>query len=291
MIVARINGGLGNQLFQYATARAAAIRSDQPLILDTREYVTNPYRRFGLDRFRIDATICSTNSFDGVRLPPPRKQVLSFVYWQLTTGRRLRYYRERGLTFQPQVNELRGPAYLHGYFQSERYFADAADTLRRELSIKAPPTEENARWLEDIGATQSVGVHVRRGDYVTNASASQTHGTCSPEYYLNGARRIIERTGISPTFFVFSDDPDWTQASIRLPGETRFVRHNDDEHNYEDLRLLTACKHHIIANSSFSWWGAWLAHQAGQIVIAPRSWFRDPQSHDDDIVPATWERM
>ena len=148
----------------------------------------------------------------------------------------------------------------------------------------------NAELASEIQATVSVGVHIRRGDYVANPIANQFHGVCSLEYYLAAIAKLKEEIG-APRFFVFSDDIGWARQNLRLPDPTTFVDHNGEAHDYEDLRLMSLCKHHIIANSSFSWWGAWLSNNPDKIVIAPERWFRDPSMDPRDLVPEGWHRL
>ncbi len=291
MIIVQITGGLGNQLFQYATARALSLRHATPLGIDTRVYQGDASRRFGLNHFHIHAVNCDGSSVTACHLPPPQKNLIAFVRWQLTHGRSVRYFRERGLGFDPAVFTLGPQTYLHGYWQSEQYFLGAQEVLRQELKLQTPPSPENAEWLREITSHYSVSVHVRRGDYVSDTKAGRVHGTCSPQYYQQAADLLRSKLGDNLTFYVFSDEPNWAAENIVLPLTTRYVRHNDDLRNYEDLRLMSACNHHIVANSSFSWWGAWLASNPQKLVIAPARWFRDPKKDDRDLVPTGWLRV
>jgi hypothetical protein len=153
------------------------------------------------------------------------------------------------------------------------------------------PSAENQRWLEHIGACNSVSLHVRRGDYVTDPSAAAVHGTCDLGYYRSAVEHVARATGAQPVLFVFSDDPDWVAANLDLPQEMHLVRNNDASTNYEDLRLMSACRHHVIANSSFSWWGAWLDPRSDAITVAPRRWFAAGTPDARDLVPERWARV
>ena len=135
-----------------------------------------------------------------------------------------------------------------------------------------------------------MSLHIRRGDYVSNAKIAGVHGTIALDYYARAAALIAERAGGDPVFFVFSDDPAWAAANLTLGWPTRIVDHNGARAS-EDLRLMAACRHHIIANSSFSWWGAWLSPAADKTVVAPQPWFRDPALDDSTIVPQGWIRL
>nr|VFK65587.1 MAG: Glycosyl transferase family 11 [Candidatus Kentron sp. TUN] len=134
-------------------------------------------------------------------------------------------------------------------------------------------------------------MHIRRGDYVSDKEANTLIGTCSLDYYQRAVRLLQERIESNPRFYVFSDDPDWVQANLRLDGQMHIVRHNNTDTNFEDLRLMSACSHHIIANSTFSWWGAWLNPSPQKIVIAPARWFKSDKLDDRDLIPSSWLRI
>ena len=291
MIIVRLSGGLGNQLFQYATGRALAIRNQEQLVVDNRIFQSDTFRRFCMPVFNADFVLASELPAAEDMLPPPRKRWLQFLCWRITHGRSLRFVRERTLLFDPKIPVIGSNVYLHGYWQSEQYFRDMGSVIRSDLTLRVSPSNENLRWLSEIAATTSVSVHVRRGDYVADAKASRVHGTCSLDYYERAAEQIAGRLKTSPTFYIFSDDPKWVQENLRLPFDVQYVNHNDDAHNYEDLRLMAACHHHIVANSSFSWWGAWLGCNPNRTVIAPRVWFNDPSRSDQSLVPADWIRL
>ncbi len=281
----RACGGLGNQLFQYAAARALSIRSGAGVAVDRSWYDAiapgiTP-RAFELSRYPLPLRDSTSAERLRGRLVAPRagRSLAPLV------GMRAVVESADAPLPPPRVA---GSAYLVGYWQDERCFADVGDTLRRELVPTAPPGTEDEAVLRAIEAGESVSVHVRRGDYVTDTAAAAHHGTCPSTYYARAMERIAARVA-NPAFFVFSDDPVWTADNIRAPGPLRHVRHNPPELAFQDLRLMAACRHHVIANSSFSWWGAWLAGARGGIVIAPSRWFA--AGGGDRIVPGRWERL
>lgn len=287
MIIVRIYGGLGNQLFQYAAGRSLSLKTGMPLALDLRHYTREKEHGYALAPFALaDVPVAAS------ALPPlPGKQVLASALWRLMR-RQPQRVRERNLGFDPSIAAISAPAWLDGYFQSERYFADYAQTIRAELTPAAPPDAENARWLDEIKANdRAVSLHVRRGDYVRNASFAALHGSCTPQYYERALEHILRQTGVEPIIYAFSDDPDWVRENLRLPAEIRVVGHNDASRNFEDLRLMSACSHHIIANSSFSWWGAWLNPSLEKCVVAPARWFADPNTVNPDIWADGWTRI
>lgn len=286
MIIVRISGGLGNQMFQYAAARSLALKNDVPLVLDTRHYAREREHGYALDAF----SLADVPSGD-IRLPPPPRKRLQTLLWQLTR-RQPRIVREKSPAFDPSIAGLGGTAFIDGYFQSEKYFAAHAATIRSDLTPKAPPDAENAKWLAEIKAEpNAVSLHVRRGDYVQNARFAARHGTCTPQYYQRALAHVTEHLGTRPVVYAFSDDPDWVRENMNLDAEVRIPGHNDASRNVEDLRLMSACKHHIIANSSFSWWGAWLNPNDHKIVAAPARWYADPAFHNPDIWAHGWVRI
>jgi hypothetical protein len=177
---------------------------------------------------------------------------------------------------------------LLGFWQSEAYFADIRRHLMKELTPNAPPAPADQEVIDLMGKGTAVSVHVRRGDYVTLQSASAYHGLCSLGYYRAAIEYVAERVE-NPKLFVFSDDPDWASANLVSPFPTKYVDHNSPNDAFQDLRLMSLCHHHIIANSSFSWWGAWLAEQQG-IVVAPARWYAADRP-TPDLLPAHWVRI
>lgn len=284
MIAVRIRGGLGNQLFQYAAGRACALRLGTELALDLRDWRKPQPYAFGLGHFRI-------RTVEPPPLPPARGDgPAAAVAWALSRPR-MRSYRERTLGYDPGIEQVRDNTLLKGYWQSERYFADHAETIRAELAFAEPPEGETARLLEEIAALPAVSLHVRRGDYVSNARYNAAHGTTGLDFYRRAMERIAAEMAEEPVVFAFSDDPDWVRENLALPFEIRFVTHNTAETAHEDMRLMAACRHHVIANSTFSWWGAWLNPSPTKIVYAPRRWFADPGKVNPDITPEGWHRL
>jgi hypothetical protein len=286
MIITQINGGLGNQMFQYAAGRALAQRHGTDLLLDTRIFDGNTQFGFGLNHFAISARQAMP-----AELPPDRRQ--NRFYYLVWRGLRLKpnLFRESGLSYNPGFNSLGDGAYLKGYWQSERYFTDIDAAIREEFRIVTPASPENAAILSEIAERPAISLHIRRGDYVKNSRTNATHGTCTLEYYMRAVDLIAAKMTEEPVVFTFSDDPSWVRENLVLPFEMRVMDHNDSDHNYEDLRLMSACRHHIIANSSFSWWGAWLNPSIDKIVVSPDRWFADPRMVNEDIWPESWIRL
>ena len=198
-----------------------------------------------------------------------------------------RWHFESAITFDPEVQALKAPVCLVGYWQSERYFIDRADQIRADFTLQQPLAGANAALLERAHTGSSVGLHVRRGDFANLKAAAEVHGLCSIDYYRRAISLVRER---SPDchFLVFSDDPDWARLELPLDASAVFVDGNAAAPEL-DLALMRACQHHIIANSSFSWWAAWLGYSPEQFVIAPSPWHASPKLDARDIAVSRWQ--
>jgi hypothetical protein len=199
-------------------------------------------------------------------------------------------YTEPHFHFDPGFFDLPEDVYIEGYWQTEKYFRDIADEIRREFRPRNPISGLDLRMSAEVERSESVSVHVRRGDYVSNARARRTHGTCTEEYY-GGAMQEIARATEDPKFFVFSDDISWCRAHLKVGFSLTFVSHNGGEAVHRDLHLMSRCKHNIIANSSLGWWGAWLNSHSNKMVVAPKRWFAKGDINTIDLLPATWKTL
>jgi hypothetical protein len=180
--------------------------------------------------------------------------------------------------------------YLRGYWQSPKYFASIEALVRKDFTVRQAIVGENLRVAKQIAACNAVSLHVRRGDFADNAETNRYHGTCGPEYYAAAEALLRQRVG-DVTVFVFSDDPEWVRQNLRLESPMIVVGHNGPDQDYEDLRLMTLCRHHVIANSTFSWWGAWLSSNPAKTVVAPKRWFRGAEHSTADMIPQNWVRI
>jgi len=179
---------------------------------------------------------------------------------------------------------------MYGYFQSEKYFADCANIIFEDFLISDPPRAEAQTILDRIKASDAICMHVRRGDYITDPTASAFHGLCSMDYYHRGLQDIANNL-TRPECFVFSDDPVWVRDNLKLKVPTTIVDIHGPDEAHEDLRLMAACHSYVIANSSMSWWGAWLGRRAGKRVVAPRQWFQARSRDASDLIPDDWVRL
>ena len=196
---------------------------------------------------------------------------------------------ERSRMYENRILESKNKnLYLDGYWQCENYFLDIREELLVELSIKSSLSKKTIAIDNLISkSTNAVGLHIRRGDYVTNQETLKIHGICSLEYYYKAISLLEDKLG-DCHYFIFSDDTEWAKANLKIKGDMTIVDHNDGLKSYEDLYLMSKCDHNIIANSSFSWWGAWLNVNKSKIVIAPRKWFNSLDLDDSMIKPSSW---
>lgn len=292
-IISNMVGGLGNQMFQYAAGRALAESHDVELLLDTRMFKEyGLHNGYELERlFCIDSRVASDSEITkliGWRASRIGRRILADGYFPVIQGRN--YYKERHISFNKEFFALPHDCYLKGYWQSDCYFRDYEALIRKQFRFKIPYSCNNHSVAAKIQShTNTVSLHVRRGDYVANARTNAVHGTCTPDYYHRAMIEIGNRFS-NVTYFVFSDDVEWAKENLTIRDECYFVRHNAGQESYNDMRLMSLCNHHIIANSSFSWWGAWLNPSLNKIVIAPQRWFAngaDCSTH----VPENWLRI
>ncbi len=276
----QLQGGLGNQLFQYSAGRAVAIRNNSELLLDTRFYDKNGRGNYALDHFCIEARIAQISE-----LPPPSTSRLRHNYWR-KFGRHPRYVREHGLELNSKLLKLDPECYLQGYFLSEGYFADVAVHIRRELKFKTAPDGQGRKMLNRLAGEDAVALHVRRGDYLTKGP--EYYPVLGKSYYDAAISCIAEQVE-HPVIHVFSDCPNWARENLQFDHPT--VIHDCNQHAslcQEDLRLMSACRHNIIANSTFSWWGGWLNPNPDKIVICPKIWYGERIPPVPDLIPSSW---
>lgn len=299
MIITRLSGGLGNQLFQYALGRALSLKNNDTLVLDTSFFdrEIEPDRQYQINNFNIRASVATANDFKKIGIPNPTKRDFSSRSMRTLyrTGQSFLPLKDRTMviepnfSFIPEVLAIDHSCYLSGNWQSEKYFSDSATVIRKDLTLKHPLTDEAHYWVQTATECDSVSLHIRRGDYVTNQKTSRLHGVCSLEYYAR-AVEILRQEVPTMQLFVFSDDIVWAKQNLIFPYPIHFVSSTTIP-DHEELIIMSTCKHHIIANSSFSWWGAWLDSKKEKRVIAPRMWFLKGSIPTGDLIPETWSTI
>ncbi len=287
MIKVRIIGGLGNQMFQYAAAKSLAIRNNSKVSANVSafsDYKTHP--------LRINELNCDCE-FDYKADIKYKLLDLRFFgkFFSKVLSLFNNFYVEKELPFDRGFFDFKDNSVLVGYFQSEKYFDDIRELLLKEFTLKSELEGMDLVIAKQILNTNSIAIHVRRGDYVSVKSANDVHGVCGKEYFekaLSHMERLCLLTD-SSTLFVFSDDILWCKENLLFEYRTVFVDGNAEKPEI-DILLMSMCKHQVISNSTFSWWGAWLNSNPDKCVIAPFRWFRT--LHDStDIVPVKWVRL
>lgn len=287
MIIVKLMGGLGNQMFQYAAGRCLSYLHKTELKFDLSFLNADPNskytkRDFELEVFNIDPLVASENDLKRFQ-PLERGKITRTLMRKLPILYSKVIANESGHAFMKEFYSYPKDVYLNGYWQSEYYFEPVAGVLRKEFTLKDPLRGENLELANRIGNCNSVSLHVRRGDYVNNKEVNEFHGACSPDYYYEAIQHIKQKGDVE--FFVFSDDMEWAKENLKAEKITFVTQKNP---GYIDMHLMSLCKHNIIANSSFSWWGAWLNPNPSKIVIAPKKWFADPARYTPDIYPEKW---
>lgn len=295
MIVIQLQGGLGNQMFQYAIASILAKRNKTNVLIDECFYKKSEKtlgitpRKFELDIFENNykkATDSDINSFLHLSTINKLKIRIGLNFPKT--------YNEPSFDFQTDVLSIKPPVYLKGYFQSYKYFIGHEDLIRQLFTFPLDKLDkENYKLLNTINTSNSTAIHLRRGDYVNNKFAAAYHGSCSLDYYYR-AIKIIESKNKEFNLVFFSDDNDWVKEQFKdLPYSKIFIDNNKNENSWKDLLLMSSCRYNIIANSSFSWWAAWLNENKNKIVIAPEKWFFDIEVNNktNDLIPEEWHRI
>ena len=287
-MIIRMTGGIGNQMFQYALKLKLDSILSQSCEIDTHFYKKNSvHNGFELNKvFGIQATI-----YDGPirsladQFPILYKMCFRLGIRSLRTAHRLTEIRT---CFLPDVLTLyEKSAYIDGYWQSEEYFHDIEDKVRRTFQFSPFTEQENLQLEQIIKEKQSVSLHVRRGDYI---GVSRFVSLGKTDYYQK-AIEYVKATVENPLFVVLSDDISWCSENLDLPAESVFVTWNIEDKSYRDMQIMSICKHNIIANSSFSWWGAWLNSNPEKLVIAPSHFFNGKVEDDSHIIPKGWKTI
>jgi hypothetical protein len=293
VIITNLIGGLGNQLFQYATGLAVARHTGAELRVAVDMFEDyRLHQGFELARvFNLDIREASASEMRDC-LGPFRSKRARRLIARFLPG----VWYEGHLVVQPTIRYWPGildvgpNAYLHGYWQSERFFDAVVTELRSALSFRFPLEGENAKFAMRMQSCNSVAVHVRRGDYLSNPKNKALFADCSPKYYLDAVKLVLDSQP-DAHFFIFSDDPAWAkELLVPLTANIEVIEHNRGADSYNDLRLMSLSRHIIIGNSTFSWWGAWLQEREDKIIIAPKRWLRSPRL-DIDIIPQRWIRI
>lgn len=288
MIISKLIGGLGNQMFQYAAGKQLAIWHNTDLKLDISELKIKQEgitpRQFELDLLKTKIEIASDSeikAFHSRSLNPYYRTIqrkLPFIFSKV-------YISESGHAYHKEFPSYPANTYLNGFWQSEKYFKEIRHVLLSEFVPALPLDSENQNLASKMSECQSVSIHVRRGDYVNNPNANAFHGVLPLSYY-DAAIKLLEEKIKIDALFVFSDDTQWVEQNFKFGLPQTIISHNSGKNSVFDIYLMSQCRHNIMANSSFSWWGSWLNSNPEKIVIAPKKWFKQEQMFWQDIYPA-----
>lgn len=293
MIVTKLEGGIGNQMFQYAIASIIAKKNNATILIDNtftyqvekREgYTPRKFELFIFKNSYTEASKSDLNSFNQLSKINRVKRKLGLNYPKI--------YKETSFGFDENLWTIPLPVYLKGYFQSYKYLKGFESFI---VNVFTFPVDEldlvNKKLLLDIKTNNSISIHIRRGDYVNDKKTQNYHGNCSLEYYRNAISLIASKVKDIKLFF-FSDDSEWVKEQFQNIAYPKiFVENNSNENSWKDMLLMSFCNHNVIANSSFSWWAAWLNKNVDKIVIAPKKWFVDSNKNTNDLIPTTWTRL
>lgn len=280
MIVVRIWEGLGNQLFQYAYARSLQLRNGGDVRLCALHGEGNrTYRQYELDKFKI--TLARDKNIEKIASYIDKNIIVKRLLKQITEKVSfLNYIHEKNVKYDEKQKYLIGNYYVSGWFQNEEYFKEYASVIRKEIQLKKK-IKISKQLRHILKNCNTVSVHIRRGDY------KRYNNVLNMEYYQK-AFALINSCVEDVYFVVFSDDLEWVKKNIDFGERVYFVNEDKRLKDYEELVIMSKCKHNIIANSTFSWWGAWLNTYTQKIVIGPKQWFPRDNSN---IMPETWIKL
>jgi hypothetical protein len=282
MIITEINGGLGNQFFQYAAGLSLALRHQSPLKIKVQFKSTDTSRSFGLSHFKINLTEATQEDVNKLYTSSPVVRAIQAIL----PSQFKHFYKEKHFAYQSGFEKLGPNVYLKGYWQSERYFSSIAEQVKATFTLKPEYYSTVLSLIDEINTSESVSIHIRKGDYLLHPYADY-YASLESAYYINAIAAIQEQHPLLK-LFVFTDDPKWVKENLQLTTPYRLISGIETSSMYEDFQAMLSCKYHIIANSSFSWWTAWLSTREGKKVVAPKNWFKNGPTDTEDLVPKSW---
>lgn len=289
MIIVKLMGGLGNQMFQYAFGKSLEAKFNSPIFFDKswfdQKFENVTPRVFGLDAFNI-----SLHFIDPKRLFFRNPQHSWFKILKQKIKGKIVCQKITEACFSFNQIKPNGNFYLEGYWQNNEYYEGIRKIIVEEFHFPKFSRPEDINLQDIILGCESVAVHIRRGDYVSSPKTNQYHGTCSMKYYKDAVNKILFEIP-NAKFFLFTDDPDYVKSNFGFLSDWTLVSDNRRA-EVDELNLMHLCKHFIIANSSFSWWGAWLSRNPNKIVVAPKRWYKNEEANEKcKIVPKDWTKI
>lgn len=293
MIIAEVVGGLANQMIIYAAARALAEHKNTELKLDLGTLQKDKLRKYQLHHLNISAGLASLDDIAKIRRSSKIKLIEK-------TKKKIRkklnlnvpyIYHEPSCSYDEHFWSLPDDVYIGGNFISTKYFDSIKSILIKEFAVKSALSRATEEMCETMKNCESVSIHVRRGDFASNPHTNEFHGLIDVDYYSRAMRHIESRI-TNPSYFLFSDDVGWARENVVSVQPITFVDHVGQEDAYEDMYLMKNCKHNILANSGFGYWGAWLNENKHKIVVAPKKWFANNEINSlFDLIPIEWIRL
>lgn len=292
MIIIKLMGGLGNQMFQYSLGRVLSERLLLQVKYDTSWFLNIPEgdtkRQYELSHFQLkvqEATSQEICLVTGYQKFLPRKIIKLFHSSAFS-----QYFQEQSFNYNANIWKIGHNKYLEGYWQSFRYFESFESLIKKDFTFHPFSDDRNLIIAKHIMNSLAVSVHIRRGDYIVNSKTKSFHGNLPMEYYYTAIRQMVQDLK-NPHFFIFSDDITWVKKNFHIPYEVTYVDCNSNDKAFNDMHLMSLCKHYIIANSTFSWWGAWLGNFEDKKIIAPRQWFKEATLDTKDLIPFNWTQL
>lgn len=282
MIITEINGGLGNQLFQYAAGLALATRHQTELKINVQFKEEDTSRDIGLSHFNIELKKATTKDLSSLYPASVFERIIQRI---LPTSFK-KYYKEKEFAYQTSFKQLGSNLYLKGYWQSELYFSSISEQIRAAFTLSPTVFQGAAKFIEEVNTIESVAIHVRKGDYLISPFAD--YYTNLESSYYNKAIDLLRTRNAHLKLFVFTDDINWVKSNLQLDHSYTIASGTYTQSMYEDFKAMQSCKYHVIANSSFSWWTAWLSDRKDKVVVAPQQWFNKGPKDTQDLLPKTW---
>ncbi|HVF82258.1 MAG TPA: alpha-1,2-fucosyltransferase, partial [Flavisolibacter sp.] len=280
----KILGGLGNQMFQYAAAKALANKNDTEVKVDISAFTNYQLRSYDLDKLNVPLSVASPKEIENLKATNSLQRIVQ----RIIPYSARKFYKEPYFHHDKNFERLGKDVYVQGYFQSQKYFISSEDEIRKQFTLKAAVSKEIKEYGAALQSHHSVAIHIRNGDY-KSAEMLNVHGILPLSYYEQ-AIRFIRGKLPKAKFYVFSDDANVAQGNF-LFNSFEIVSGNVSQNHFEDLFLMSSCRHNIIANSSFSWWAAWLNDNPDKVVIGPKKWFNHGPKDTQDILPEGWIKL
>lgn len=295
MIIVKLIGGLGNQMFQYALGRRLSVDRNVPLKLDISWYSKDSPRQYSLNVFDIQASIASKEEVEQF-IPSSLSMIKKRAYYFLQNHVPYRFRKvitEPRFSFNPNIlNKTPNNAYLIGYWQSEKYFSEISEIIKSDFRIASAVSSAYLYWEDRINSQLSASVHIRRGDYLADKNYLGKFYKCPVEYFKRSMDLLRDQFS-NIHFYIFSDDIEWAKNAFNDNPSFLFVENKGYLKDHEEIMLMSLCNHHVISNSTYSWWGAWLGSYSSKLVLTPCKWFSDRilHSQSSDLIPSNWLKI